>query len=258
MDENTLVEERVAGALAGSGLPMERRVEVAEELRVHIQQLIDAKLDAGLSKTQAVEAALADFGPPQVIRKHLRRQQGRADRRHALAEVRRHVWWVLALSAFFVAMIAITGQRPAEFVPPLVIGLRLVGLFALLLVMMILPMYATSFLGCQVTRRRPRGEFHFVRSFLRWTGIVALGLAGFVALLVVMVCTAVPFAWNWLRPEPMGSFSWLLWNHFVVGWLESAGRNFGIFASGVIGFAAVIALYERLRCVDGQTALRAK
>ena len=207
-----------------------------------------------MSETQAVEAALADFGPPQAIRKHLRLQQGRADRQHALAEVRSHIRWVLALGAFFVAMITITAQRPAEPVPPFVTCLRLVGLFAISLVMMILPMYATSLLGCQVTRQRPREEFHLVRSFLRWTGIVALGLAGLVALLIVMICAAVPFAWNWLRPEPMGSFSWLPWHNFVVGWLEQAGRNFGIYASNMIGFAAVIALYERLRCVDGQTA----
>jgi hypothetical protein len=244
--ENTLVEERVVDALAGSGLPMERLVEVAEELRVHLQQLIDAKLDAGLSETQAVEAALADFGPPHVIRKQLRRQQGQADRRHALAEVRRHLWWVLALSAFFVAMIAITSQRPgpADAASPFVKGFGLLSLFALMLVIMILPMYATSLLGCQVTRQWPRGEFHFARSFLRWMGIVAVGLASFIALLVVIVCAAVPFAWNWLRPEPLDSISWLLWHKFMVGWLEQAGRNFGLYAFGVIGFAAVIALWE--------------
>ena len=72
MRNDPRLEERIADVLAGSGLPMDRRSEVAEELRGHLEQSIASKCEAGLSDDQAVEAVLTEFGSPAVIRKQLR------------------------------------------------------------------------------------------------------------------------------------------------------------------------------------------
>jgi hypothetical protein len=40
------------------------------------------------------------------------------------------------------------------------------------------------------------------------------------------------------------------WYNFAVAWMESAGRNFGLYALGVLGGGLGLAFYERSRCVD--------
>ena len=59
--------------LRGSGLPMERRAETAEEFREHLRASVDRHRRAGLPAEQAVAAALAAFGRPETIRRILTR-----------------------------------------------------------------------------------------------------------------------------------------------------------------------------------------
>jgi len=75
MHKDEMIKRQISAILEGSRLPMDRREEVADELRGHIEQLVAAKHEEGLSEEQAVEAALAGFGSPAVIRKQLVRQQ---------------------------------------------------------------------------------------------------------------------------------------------------------------------------------------
>ena len=85
MRDDSRIEAWIAGVLVGSGLPLNRRSEIAEELRGHLEQSLTCKCEAGQPDEQAVEAALAEFGSPAVIRKQLRRQQRALDHRHALS-----------------------------------------------------------------------------------------------------------------------------------------------------------------------------
>ena len=107
MPENQTIEHHIAAILKGSGLPMDRREEIAEELRGHFEQLVAAKLDHGHTEEQAIQSALADFGSPALIRRQLRRHQRIVDRRYALAEVRRLIWLPVFFSGFFATLFAV-------------------------------------------------------------------------------------------------------------------------------------------------------
>src|SRR3972149_2371325 len=92
MHDQTRVEKWIAGALAHTGMPLDRRAETAEEGRSHLNHLIRDNQDAGMTDEQGVRAALAAFGPPEILRlSNLRREQRRLDRRAAMAEVRKSV-----------------------------------------------------------------------------------------------------------------------------------------------------------------------
>ena len=118
MRDDSRIETRIAGVLVGSGLPLNRRSEIAEELRGHLEQSITCKCEAGQSDEQAVEAVLAEFGSPAVIRKQLRRQQRELDHRHALSPPGKSIGpWGLVVCALFAAAVAFLSPPPDTSVP---------------------------------------------------------------------------------------------------------------------------------------------
>jgi hypothetical protein len=248
MRSDPRVEKCIADALAGSGLPVDRRSQIAEELAYHLDQSVASKCEAGLNDEQAVEAALPEFGSPEVIRKQLRRRQRMADRRQAIAEVRRQLWRPIACAAFFLTLILVVRAVFARETNSL--GLWCLGgasVFVSFLALTAGSTYAGAIVECRIRRQRRRSEYHFLRSCLQWMALAALGLASlvFLALLELVACAPllgkIPFT---------DHFPQLLWLNFGVVWLESAGRNFRLRALGILGCGLMLALYERSQCVD--------
>ena len=257
MHEDSNIESWIAAMLTGSGLPVERRAEVVDELRGHIQQRITAYRDAGMLEEQAIEGALADFGSPRVIRCQLRRQQRALDRRHALSELRRHTRWLLTVCGLFATAAGIFAPGP-----PLTRCLAGACLFAVLLTTGSVASYLASLVECKVKHRLPRPEHHFVGRCLRWMAVAALFLAGTLLFGPVMVGIAGYLGQNSLfqsilyrAPEVVEGAPWLIWYNIGVAALESPIRSFVVPFFMVLGAALLITLYERSRCTDGQTTL---
>lgn len=259
MPEGSIIERWMGSCLAGSGLPVERRAEVADELRSHLEQLVAAKRDAGLPERQACKAALVDFGPPDVLRRQLRQHQRRLDRRHALSELRRHTWWLLTVCGFFGTVAAVFAPGP---VPPLTRCLAGAFLLAGLLPTAFVATYLASLVEYKVKHRLPREEHHFLGSFLRWSGVAALFLAGTLGFGPILVGLCGYIGQDRLfrsilhrAPEIIEGAPWLIWYNIGVAALESPVRSFVVPFFMVLGTALFITLYERSRCVDGPATL---
>lgn len=253
MPEDSQLERQIAAVLRNSGLPMDRRAEIAEELRGHLENRIVHHRDAGLSGAQAVEAALADFGPAGVIRRQLRHQQWMLDRRRALVEIQRPTWacgLLVGLNALYVAAIAVLHPLPLS---PLVRCLWGLVLLAGFLLLWLVPMYWTALLCCRMQRRRPREEYRVVRSFLRgmtWGGVLLTYALVWAPFWVVPVTPLVFDALDFTHFLPSA-----FWNAWWLAVLESGWRVLVPLAVGMVGFGLSVVLYERSRCVDESTVL---
>lgn len=254
MHEDSIIDSRIAAILTGSGLPLERRVEVADEMRSHLEQLISAKHSAGLIGKHAVETALTDFGSPEVIRRQLTKQQRRLDRRSALFEVRRCIWWLVTGCGLFAMVCAILAPGPIAAGPRCLAG---ACLFVGMLLIMSVPMYLAELLSLQVKRRRPSAEYSFPKSFIRYAVVVLFYLAFTLAMGPFVVGFGGYIGQNSLfqsilslAPEVVEGAPWLIWHNIGIAAWESPIRSFVAPALMVIVSALVIALYERSRCVD--------
>jgi hypothetical protein len=245
--EDAKIDQRIAAILVGSGLSLERRAEVAEELRGHLEQLVASQRQAGLPDAQAVEAALTRFGSPQVIRKQLRRQQRMLDRREALAAIRRPTWGIgllAVVTGLYAAAIAVLHPQPSS---PLMRCLWGVVLFAWFLVILIVPVYWAALFACRIERRQPREEYHVRKSLLRGMGMGVVFLAYALAWAPLWVMPVTPLLFE--APEFAHYLPGAFWHAWWVAVLESAGWVFGLLAVGVSGFGLGVVLHERSRCV---------
>jgi hypothetical protein len=247
MRDHPRIEEWITVALAGSGLPPDRRAEIAEELRGHLEQSIDRKCEAGLSREQAIEAALAEFGPARTIRHRLRRLQWRQNLRHGLTEVRRHILLNAALSAAFSVLMAATSlvYKP-ETATTLMRCLGTLCVFTTMFALMTASGYIAAVCESPLRARRLRDEYRFWRSLTRWTTLVALGFVAMVPVLMVTLANIALFEGK----SPLDrDYLWLWYRSLAQAWWESAGPEIGLLL-GSVGFGLALALYERSRCVD--------
>ena len=254
MPEDSIIDRRIAAILSGSGLPLERRAEVADELRDHLEQLIAAKQSAGLTNELAVDAALSDFGSPKVIRNQLMKQQRILDRRSALVAFRRGIWWVGGWCGLFATAAAITAPGPGTAGPRCLVG---VCLFVGMLLIASVPMYLAELLSIPVQRRRPSAEYSFTGSFTRHAAVVSVFLALTLAMAPFMIGIGGYIGQSslfqsiiYMAPEVVEGAPWLLWRNLGIVVWESPIRSFLVPLLLVIVSALVIAFYERSRCVD--------
>ena len=70
----SIIELRVHAVLFRSALPPERRAEMAEEMRAHLEDSVSRHRDAGLSPSNSIEMALTEFGNPRHIRRQLKKR----------------------------------------------------------------------------------------------------------------------------------------------------------------------------------------
>ncbi|MHC4444572.1 MAG: permease prefix domain 1-containing protein [Planctomycetota bacterium] len=245
MPEKQIIEQQITAILKGSGVPMDRREEVADELRVHLDQLISAKLDEGLTQEQAVESALADFGYPDVIRRQLRKQQRMLDRRYALDQIRHVPWWMLIGCGFFTAIIVIFAPAPDSA------GMRwLCGVVVFMQFLLSLSFfgYLFSYFGRRLKRRRPRQEYRFLTGMLQWSAAIGIGMFAVCVLGLGPIRLIVPLCYANPEFHPL----WLVGNAFIGTCIDSPVRL--VLIALLIGYGLGLALYERSRCVDEPAA----
>jgi len=241
--------------LTGSGLSVERRAEVAEELHGHLEQSTAAKCEAGLSRDEAVRAALGDFGETRVIREHLRRQQRASDREAALREVRTHLLGLLCLPAGIGILVFVVSLMNSGISLPLLLAAT-VTLFGFTGLAMCLVGYGWGLLKRQVRRRLPPREYDIVATFARW---FLLGDALLLSSLLVLSVGMLGALWFFMADVAVcgpgvGS------RHVLDSIWSMNGDHqlllvFTIVTSVLAGgFSVVATAYGRLRCTEAETA----
>ncbi len=254
MNKHPKIEHSIATILTNCGLPMDRRTEVADELRDHLSQLVDAKCAEGMDEDQAIQTALAEFGSLAAIRRQLRKQQSVLDRRHVMADLRRYVWPLVAGCGIIALLVAIFAPAPAS------VSLRcLFGAIISVGVCGIMITYGVSaeLLVYRLQRPRPRSEFHFQKSFCFW-GAVVFGFFIFMASmspLAIIVCGffgqyAFLHSSPYVAPQLQAEAHWFLLRCLPTAMMDNPLRSFLLPLLTVLAGATAIALYERSRCVD--------
>lgn len=240
MDEK--IEQYVRKVLVGSGLAVERRKDVAEELAQHLEQRIQERQSEGLPRRQAVDAAFEAFGSPAVIRRQLKRQQGREDHALALREVRKSLRRIILGSSMFLIIIL----WPAD--EPLFSRFRAgIPLFFWVGFWLAAGVYLECRCKYQLRRQKPRSEFMFTHRFIKWliAGSVLYLLAITSALLTVNVRILVI---NGYPAEGLRYF-WLMPYSFLQAILEVPQGFLGHSLFALLLVSLILALYERHHCV---------
>ena len=237
MHDAPRIEQRVQDILAGSGLPPDRRDEVAEELRLHLGQAVAAHLTAGTSEDEAVASALAALGPPARIRRSLRTSQRRLDSGNAWREVRR-LAWVLPLDAVLFSVVpavvaGIRGTRAFRWPDAMILSvLQMVTIAAFI--------YGGTMCGLQLKRGICTEDNRFVFRLFRWLFIMAGGL--FWLLLMGMVTAAGGVGVRFPGISP-----WQFCRTFGLVWLHPPTLSIVGGTVLIAGFAIVLTLQERRR-----------
>ena len=78
--------------------------------------------------------------------------------------------------------------------------------------------------------------------------LAAISAAPFVV--GIFAACAPLLAAKWHADPHAGPATAQLLHNLAIAWMESASRNFGLCAFGVIFFGLAVALYERSRCFD--------
>lgn len=240
----SIIEERVRAVLFRSGLPVERRAEVAEEMCSHLQEGVSRHGEAGLSPSRSIEMALAEFGDPRRIRRQLRRQQLWLDQGAALGELSRGLGSALVPGALMGAAVGLTMTS----VP---MGTRLavsVSVFVCLSVGLVLPgMFLFALLRTRLQRSSPRDEYALSRSLFGWAIVLCASLAS-----VAGVSAALYGAGSALGDStPFVELFRNLMRITSAQWWQASAILASVAAAVVLPGSAGLALYERTRCVDG-------
>ena len=134
MRDDDRIAAFVEGVLEHTGLPPVRRAEVREELCGHLRAAVDAAVARGRESDEALDAALADFGPAAPVRRGLRLgQAARAARRLMrpgdMGPADRAVAWICALwGVGFLYLYVVLGAGAS---PMLVVALAALAIAAL-------------------------------------------------------------------------------------------------------------------------------
>lgn len=83
---------------AGKSLPPIDVEILRDEMRAHLEESIQARLELGASPEEAERQALAEFGSPKQIGTQTRRQDGKIDREFLAASLLVIFFWVTALT----------------------------------------------------------------------------------------------------------------------------------------------------------------
>ncbi len=253
MRDSPAVNRWIRNVLSGSGLPMDRRTEIADEWHDHLHECIASKSATGSTLEDAIRAALAEFGDPAQLRRRLRREQRASDFRDALVKTRPIAIWMVggALCASVGAAVFLPGPTPTAY--RLAVGC---GLFVAITLLAIVPAFVASLLEQRVTRTLPIEEFHLVRSLVRWTVVVAVFFVGIMSFgpaacsLIGYFAQDIAFVSIQPRiPEIIHGAPWLIWRNLAVAMCELPLSSFVIPSITTLCVAMAITLYERSRCV---------
>jgi len=244
MHDRTGVDKWIDRALAHTGLPMNRRVETAEEWRAHLDQLICDNRRAGMPDEQAVPTALEAFGRPEDLRRQLRRDQRMLDSRAALAEVRKGLT-LLIIFAVALVVFLYAALQPVSIWAAVIGGLRFLVSMS---VVMALVTFFVGILTMRIVRKRPRVEFAFLPRWGHWTAVSFVVAAAAVCLPIVMIGAWYPILAD-LPQFRLGMMSFC--QAYASAMLEDLGgiRMYMVPVT-VIAIPLALTVYERSRCTD--------
>ena len=258
MHETERMNQWLERCFRGSGMPISRRLDIADEWRSHIEAEASALEVQGIIRSEAMETALRRFGRPETLRRQLRWQQVRQDMRDAFLSCRRQSPWIAAPGAIFA--VAIAWFAPG-FIPLSVRVTGGLGLFIDVAGALVISIFVGTFLEQRIKRERPCGEYNFSASMCRWTVI-------FMALLVATVLFApLFFAYGghvgkegFLLPIIYNTYDldmpvieggrWFFVRNFGMSFVGSPIRGFLVPVLAILAGAWILARYERSRCVE--------
>ena len=258
MHETERMNQWLERCFRGSGMPISRRLDIADEWRSHIGAEASALEVQGIIRSEAMETALRRFGRPETLRRQLRWQQVRQDMRDAFLSCRRQSPWIAAPGAIFA--VAIAWFAPG-FIPLSVRVTGGLGLFIDVAGALVISIFVGTFLEQRIKRERPCGEYNFSASMCRWTVI-------FMALLVATVLFApLFFAYGghvgkegFLLPIIYNTYDldmpvieggrWFFVRNFGMSFVGSPIRGFLVPVLAILAGAWILARYERSRCVE--------
>ncbi|MFN0137149.1 MAG: hypothetical protein ACKVS9_13645 [Phycisphaerae bacterium] len=169
------IERYVGAVLRDSGIPLERRREIGDEMRLHLHEAATARVRDGVCIGCAARDAIEAFGPAHALRRRLMLQQWRSDMSVACARL------PLILPLGLVAGLA---QFLAEVVVP---GTR-VGMLAAVSAGVV-----TAFSGwiaalaeIRIMRPRPRDETSRQRLTMRFSAAILAVATPLIALVVLL------------------------------------------------------------------------
>jgi hypothetical protein len=244
MHDRTTVDEWIATALAHTGVPMPRRVEIAEEWRAHLGRLIRDNRDASMTDEQAVSAALEAFGRPEDLRRQLRRDQRMLDRRAAMAEVRKCIPLFTVLPVVLAVLLSLA-LRPASIGAMVIGGLRFVVSLSLVSAF---GTYFASLVTMRIMRERPYAEFGFLPRWGHWTAVSLVMATAALWFPILMIAASYPILAD-LPHFRLGLMSF--WKAYGSALLEDLGGIKTFMAPiTLVVIALALTLYERSRCID--------
>jgi len=219
MHDDPRIEQRIRDILAGSGLPALRRKEVADELRGHLEQLVEAKIKGGMEERAAIQAAMALFGEPSPIRRRLRSEAMRLRSREALTLLRGRMPVLMIGALLPITYVVISGFLGCGCTGKALLCAMAAGtiMYAFLVAALVLVLYPFLLLRVRVHHPLPRAELRICRRLGYWSaaiygaimGAQLLLAAGFILGVLVMSQARIDrvgldfagFAVNCLRRE---------------------------------------------------------
>lgn len=248
MPDDPRIHRRVEEILIGSGLPADRRADIAEELRAHLEQLVEAKLSSGLTEDAAIQAALSQFGKPAALRSQLRQQHRLREHREAI-DVLRSKRIALCLLALAPGLVPAIDHGLTHGPLRLVIGLALAGVVLGLFLFVSLSLVLYPLVRFRIQFHAPvpaqEGSNVVVRLIAR-SGAVFVSLLG-----SEIVLGAGSVAWfgvvTWLSPLPPSTINILhLSRDFAADFFPNATPLMAVIA-GLAGLVVMVLEYRRGR-----------
>ncbi len=258
MHETERMNQWLERCFRGSGMPISRRLDIADEWRSHIETEASALEVQGMIRSEAMDTALRRFGRPETLRRQLRWQQLRKDMRDAFLSCRRQSLWIMAPGAIFAAVIALFAPG---FVPLSVRVTGGLGLIVDLVGAMAIAVFVGTFLEQRIKRERPRNEYNFAASMCCWTVIVMVLLVATVLFMPLMFAYGghvgkdgflLPIIYNTYDPDMpvIEGGRWFFVRNFGMSFVGSPIRGFLVPALAILAGAWILARYERSRCVE--------
>ena len=258
MHETERMNQWLELCFRGSGMPISRRLDIADEWRSHIETEASTLELEGMIRSEAMETALRRFGRPEILRRQLRWQQVRKDMRDAFLSCRRQSLWITAPGAIFAVAIALCVPG---FIPLSVRVTGGLGLIVDVVGAVVIFTLVGTFLEQRIKRERPRSEYNFAASMCRWTVIVMVSLVATALLAPLMIAYGghvgkdgflLSIIYNTYDPAMpvIEGGRWLFVQSFGLSFFGSPIRNICVPVLAILAGAWVLARYERSRCVE--------
>lgn len=258
MHETERMNQWLERCFRRSGMPISRRLDIADEWRSHIEAEASALEVQGMIRSEAMDVALRRFGRPETLRRQLRWQQLREDMRDAFLSCRRQSLWIAAPGAIFAVVIA---WFAPGFIPLSVRVTGGLGLVVDVVGAVVIFAFVGTLLEQRIKRARPRNEYNFAASMCRWTVIFMVLLVATVLFAPLFIAYGghagkdgflLPIIYNTYDPDMpvIEGGRWFFVHNFGISFVRSPIRNFSVPALAILAGAWLLARYERSRCVE--------